>query len=245
MSTLRQRKHDDDPPDLSDSSWDKSVDGGSGDSDDIPSEESKLMPAPPAPNTLDRFLGTYGAFSGSTFTADQGLKILQWSSWAVSYATQSRCANLSPSLRKLYNEVSMTRYVLRFYGFLQSLEGYRSGSWAGGTWDNPLIAKVAKYAMAGSMLLYYPLEHVAYAGWQMPKLAKVNANKVSAISCVFWTTYIIGDFWVSCLKWNELKEKLGDLREVLAGKKRDDEKEAVVSFVIGLVSYAVCRLSCE
>merc|ERR1712007_37804 len=70
------------------------------------------------------------------------------------------------------------------------------------------------------MLAYYPLEHVAYAGWQMPKLVKVNANKISAISCCFWTAYIVGDFWVSCLKWKELKMKLSDIGDILSGKKK-------------------------
>ena len=80
------------------------------------------------------------------------------------------------------------------------------------------------------MLAYYPLEHLAYAGWKVPKLVKVNANKMSAISCVFWTTYIIGDFWASHLKWNELKSKLNMIGEVLRGKNRDDiDEEHIVS----------------
>lgn len=245
VSGLRQRNKPpsdkDLPPDLvveesDSSSWEKSLDdngnntdGSSGDDDEgkrlVKQPSPKLASIPtPTSSKLDKFLATYGSFSGSTFTADQGIKILQWSSWAISYATQrTKYTNLSPSLRKLYNELSMTRYVLRFYGFFQSLEGYRSGSWAGGSWDNPRIAKIAKYLMAGSMLAYYPLEHLAYAGWQMPKLVKVNANKISAISCGFWTAYIVGDFWVSCLKWKELKMKLSDIGEVLTGKQKMDD----------------------
>jgi len=203
--------------------------------DDSTSEKTKLLlPTPPIqfispPSKLDNFLNTYNTFSGTTFYADQGIKILQWSSWAVSYLTQSNNKNnvLSPSMRKLYLDLSMTRYALRFYGFLQSLEGFRSGSWAGGTWDNPMIAKIAKYLMAGSMLVYYPLEHVAYAGWQMPNLVKVDANRYSAVSCRFWTAYIVGDFWVSCLKLKEMRKKLRDLQELLTGKKKTDDKVAI------------------
>lgn len=193
-----------------------------------------LIPSPTPPSPLDNFLADYCKFSYSTFTADQGLKIIQWSSWAISYVTASskrHMDTLSPALRKLYLEVSFTRYVLRFYGFFQSLEGFRSGSWAGGSWDNPMIAKIAKYLMCGSMMLYYPLEHVAYAGWQMPtlsKFAKTHVNKISAVSCVFWVTYIVGDFWASCLKWNELKYKLNDLGRLLAMKKRDDDKDGLM-----------------
>jgi len=233
--------------DLHDSS--KTTDASNNEKTDI---IPKQQPITPISNTLDRFLSKYGTFSGSTFTADQGIKILQWSSWAISYATtKSNNVNISPSLRKLYNELSMARYILRFYGMLQSLEGYRSGSWAGGSWDNPLIAKISKYIMAGSMLAYYPLEHVAYAGWQMPKLVKVNANKISAISCCFWTAYIVGDFWVSCLKWKELKMKLSNIGEILSGKKKmgddTDGGENVVSFtcafhVVFPLYFLPCRI---
>ena len=197
---------------------------------------------------LDKFLSTYCTFSSRTFTTDQGLKVLQWSLWALSYMTKSnnRCSNkhLSPSLRKLYLELSFTRYILRFYGFLQSLEGYRSGSWAGGDhWENPLIPKIAKYVLAGSMLFYYPLEHVAYVGWQVPQLVpRVNANKFSAISCWFWTVYIVGDFWMNCLKLQELKKKLGDLMgdmAILAGSKtktREEQDDAITKKEDAVVS---------
>jgi hypothetical protein len=244
---LRQRKMkgSDNPADLipESGSWDKSFEDDKFDGEDdngAPTENGKATPLSnptntitPAPSILTTFLDTYGKFAASTFTADQGLKILQWSSWAISYLTKSNTTNkhLSPSLRKLYLDLSMTRYALRFYGLLQALEGYLSGSWAGGDWDNPLIGRIAKYIMAGSMMFYYPLEHVAYAGWQMPNLVRVDANRFSAISCCFWTTYIVGDFWASCLKWAELKKKLLNLGELLTGKKGNDDKEAVVEIL--------------
>ena len=233
MPPLRQRKSGDA---ADEDSLDHPSEKQNGQSNGQEANKSSTIPKPtlvpaPAPAPL---LDTVCAFGAKTFTTDQGLKIIQWSSWAISYATASskhHKETLSPALRKLYNEVSFTRYVLRFYGLFQSLEGYRSGSWAGGTWDNPKIAKIAKYLMCGSMMLYYPLEHVAYAGWQLPTLSKFsrdNANKISALSCVFWTTYIIGDFWSSCLKWNELKKKWNDLGRLLAVKKRDDDKAGMM-----------------
>ncbi|KAL3783505.1 hypothetical protein ACHAW5_006986 [Stephanodiscus triporus] len=232
MSNIRHRKSstaankDDSPPD-SPQSWEKNFDndGGNG---ETPTEQHTPIAVP---SKLDKFLDTWTSFSAKTFTADQGLKVLQYSTWAVCYAARSKRGNLSPGLRKLYNELSMTRYVFRMFGFFQSLEGYRSGSWAGGTWDNPLIAKIAKYLLAGSMIFYYPLDHLAYAGWQMPQLVRVNANKVSQISCLFWSVYTISDFWVSCLKWKELKEKLGSLESILTGKKKNDHKEDVAALV--------------
>lgn len=234
MPPLRQRKpgntaDEDDSSDPSEHQEDGGVSNGQ-QAQNKPSSNPPPTPAP-APSPL---LDTVCTFGAQTFTTDQGLKIIQWSSWAIAYLTASSRQHketLSPALQKLSGEVSFTRYVLRFYGFFQSLEGYRSGSWAGGSWDNPKIAKIAKYLMAGSMLFYYPLEHVAYAGWQLPTLSKFsrdNANKMSALSCVFWTTYIIGDFWASCLKWNELKKKLNDLGRLLAIKKRDDDKAGMM-----------------
>ena len=232
MSNIRHRKpssaanEDDSPPDSppdSPQSWEKNFDNDGGQKETNPTEQNIQIAKP---SKLDNFLNTWASFSAKTFTADQGLKVLQYSTWAVCYAARSRRGNLSPGLRKLYSELSMTRYVFRMYGFFQSLEGYRSGSWAGGTWDNPLIAKIAKYLLAGSMIFYYPLDHLAYAGWQMPQLVRVNSNKLSQISCLFWSIYTISDFWVSCLKWEELKKKLGSLESI----KKNDDKEAVVSF---------------
>lgn len=233
MSNIRHRKpssaanEDDSPPDSppdSPQSWEKNFDNDGGQKETNPTEQNIQIAKP---SKLDNFLNTWASFSAKTFTADQGLKVLQYSTWAVCYAARSRRGNLSPGLRKLYSELSMTRYVFRMYGFFQSLEGYRSGSWAGGTWDNPLIAKIAKYLLAGSMIFYYPLDHLAYAGWQMPQLVRVNSNKLSQISCLFWSIYTISDFWVSCLKWEELKKKLGSLESI----KKNDDKEAVADAV--------------
>jgi hypothetical protein len=192
---------------------------------------------------FDKFLTVWGKFGGNTFTAEQGLKIIQYSLWAIIYSKSkqhqrnggSSNGGVSPDLRKIYSDLSMTRYVFRMYGFFDTISAYRSGSWAGGTWDNPLIAIIAKYLLAGSMIFYYPLDHLAYIGWQMPQTVgrRINANKVSQISCLFWSVYTISDFWVSSLKWNELKAKLGSLELILTGKKKktdDSDMEAVVSY---------------
>ena len=113
------------------SSWEKNFDNNGeshSDEDDNGNDETtkskltkEVVPAAPTPTALDKFLSTYGSFTASTFTADQGFKILQWSSWAISYATSSSPKykhGLSPSLRKLYSELSMTRYVLRLVNWI-------------------------------------------------------------------------------------------------------------------------------
>jgi hypothetical protein len=251
MTNLRQRKshpngdnaiiEGDSPPD-SPQSWEKDFDnnGGRRDDDANPPPTRTICPIAVVPSKLDKFLDAWSSFSGRLFTADQGLKVLQYTTWAVCYASRKKRGNLSPSLRKLYSELSMSRYVFRMYGFFQSLEGYRSGSWAGGNWENPMISKIAKYLLAGSMIFYYPLDHLAYAGWQMPQLVRVNANKVSQISCLFWSVYTISDFWISCLKWQELKRKLGSLESMLTGMKNNKEEEAVVSFISFPLVHSPC-----
>lgn len=202
-------------------------------------QHSSVLSASPSSNSklFDIFLTVWGKFGGNTFTAEQGLKIVQYSLWAVIYSKSKQQRNssstVSPDLLKIYSDLSMTRYVFRMYGFFDTIAAYRSGSWAGGTWENPLIAKIAKYLLAGSMICYYPLDHLAYVGWQMPKTVgrRINANKVSQISCLFWSVYTISDFWVSSLKWKELKDKLQSLESMLAGKKKDEDKEAPVSYL--------------
>ena len=185
------------------------------------------------PTRLDKFLVNYGSFSGSTYYAEQGIKILQYTSWAISYASRDNHENLSEMLYKLSYEVGMSRYVLRFYGFLQTVEGCRSGSWASGDWDNPQIASIAKYLMCGSMLFYYPLELIVYAGWR-ELIADVDANKYFSMSCICWALYIIADAYVSCLKKNEISKKLKVFRKKLTKRKKQDDKEAVVSTLIVL-----------
>ena len=90
-----------------------------------------------------------------------------------------------------------------------------------------------------------PLEHVAYIGWQVPQLVpRVNANKFSAISCWFWTVYIVGDFWMSCLKWKELKMKMSDLGErMLIGRTKrcadgDDVNEEKENTMVSCCCYS-------
>ena len=67
----------------------------------------------------------------------------------------------------------------------------------------------------------------------MPKTVgkHINANKVSQISCLFWSVYTISDFWICTLKWKELKDKLGSLESMLAGNKNNKDKEALVSYI--------------
>ena len=123
----------------------------------------------------------------------------------------------------------MTRYILRFYGFPSALDAVRaSGSWAGAppyaqSWKDKRIVRLSNI-MAWSMLFYYPLEHMAYANWTMPKLfRRVNGNKMSAWSCRLWLIYIVSDLASSFLKNCELQ----DYKQQLLSRGKEGDNETV------------------
>lgn len=157
---------------------------------------------------IDKFLAYYCKWTSDSLLTERGIKLLQWSTWLLSYVTKEKYETASSSLRKLYNDLSMMRYVLRLYGFPTAVEGIRSGSWAGGTWEDGRIKKLGKI-MAWSMAIYYPFEHLAWAKWTMPRLMpKYDANRLSAWSCRCWTVYIVSEIICSILKIKELNKKM-------------------------------------
>ena len=170
---------------------------------------------------LDRFFAKYYKFTNSSVFTERGIKLVQWMVWLLSKLTKDNqrfSKHLSPSLRKLYTDLFMMRYVLRFYGMPAAIDGVRKyGSWAGSppynnddhdhaTWKDKRIVQLGNL-MAWSMLLYHPCEHLAYGNWVMPKIIKVNGNKLSAWSCRFWLIYIVADWLSAFLKNCELHEK--------------------------------------
>lgn len=166
-------------------------------------------------NSIDNFFIQYGKFTSKSLFTERGIKLVQWTMWLISQVTKDNqrfSKDLSPSVRKVYSDLSMMRYVLRFYGFPSALDAVRNpGSWAGAppnasSWKDKRIVKLSDL-MAWSMLFYHPLEHVAYANWTMPKLFhRVDGNKMSAWSCRFWLAYIAADWISSILKNRELQE---------------------------------------
>ncbi len=181
---------------------------------------NKSCPAPNEEKTkvihlsrIDNFLNLYSKFTDKSMFTERGIKLLQWTIWLVSQLTKNNQRlpkDFSPSFRKLYVDLSNMRYVLRFYGFPGCWAAVRKpGCWAGSppyslTWKDERISKLANL-MAWSMLVYYPLEHVAFANWTMPKLLRrVDGNKLSAWSCRFWLVFIVADWVGSYLKNCEL-----------------------------------------
>jgi len=157
--------------------------------------------------TIDNFLNLYCKWSSSASLSERGIKLMQWSFWFLSQVTKDRqefSKELSPSLRKVYSDLSIMRFVLRLYGMPVALDAIRNGSWQGGEWKDGNIKKLTNI-MAWNMLIYYPLEHIALAKWMMPKLfLKLNGNRFSAWSCRFWMAFIVADYFSAYLKNREL-----------------------------------------
>ena len=167
---------------------------------------------------FEPFLERFTAWSANSLRTDQVLKLLQWSFWALSRMARpgpSRPGHrsiisdpeLSPALRKIYADLSLVRYALRLFGLPPSILAARTGSWGAG-WDDVRIENLGKF-MGWSMALYHPFEHVAFATWVVPKLLKdkVDAGRMSAISCRFWLAYIGADLVSSVFKIRELGKR--------------------------------------
>ncbi len=186
------------------------------------------------PTSIDYFLSQFGKFADKSLFMERGIKLVQWTFWLVSKLTKNHQRlpkDLSPSLRKVYSDLTMMRYVLRFYGFPPALQAViHPGSWAGSppnkqSWEDKRIVKLADI-MAWSMFFYHPLEHIAFAQWKMPKLLRrVDGNKLSAVSCRFWLVYIFADWISSYLKNCELQK----YKTLLLSKEEDASSELEIN----------------
>jgi hypothetical protein len=157
---------------------------------------------------LERFLVHYNSFIASAANQDKGLSLLQWTLWLVSQLHHQQNASRSQALRKLYFNISFCRYILRFYGLPTALEAVLSGSWQDAT------AKLGKWTgeiMACSMMAYYPLEHMAYLGWEAPGVlpkSLSSPNRWSAWSCRCWLAYLMAELVQSIMRLRRLNQEL-------------------------------------
>lgn len=91
-------------------------------------------------------------------------------------------------IAKLGGAISSGRYILRFWGVLDS---------AIALCDNPhrqtdLNASIIHDTQAALMLVYHLLEHTAWIGFVAPELVtSKTANKMSRLSCVVWLLWIV------------------------------------------------------
>jgi len=177
---------------------------------------------------LNKFLTIYCTWAGSSLYSERGIKLAQWLMWLLSQMTKNTNkfgSDLSPSLRKIYLDLSMMRYFLRFYGWPVAIDGVISDD--GNQWKDTRISKISK-VMAWSMVFYYPLEHAAAIKWNMPKyFQRIDANKFSAWSCRCWLVYILGDLISSYLKLHELEQKRIDMKHTENPGEMDEIEKSI------------------
>jgi hypothetical protein len=177
---------------------------------------------------LNKFLTIYCTWAGSSLYSERGIKLAQWLMWLLSQMTKNTNkfgSDLSPSLRKIYLDLSMMRYFLRFYGWPVAIDGVISDD--GNQWKDTRISKISKI-MAWSMVFYYPLEHAAAIKWNMPKyFQRIDANKFSAWSCRCWLVYILGDLISSYLKLHELEQKRIDMKHTENPGEMDEIEKSI------------------
>jgi len=191
---------------------------------------------------VDAFLSRLSTYACSQSNQDRCLKLLAYICWFLSktapkaYRNRKECSELCKGLRKMYSHIVMVRYASRLFGVPAAIEGIRTGSW--GEWGSEWLSKESENCvprsirlklgkfMAWCMLFYYPLENAAYLHWIAPEVVRVNAEKLSAVSCQMWGLYITGDIIQSFLKLRVAKLKHIQYEELIDaaanGKKSDD-----------------------
>lgn len=186
---------------------------------------------------FDRWLTFYTNFVSKAGNQDKLLKLLQWSLYMASVSVlelnrkksadrhnqnNNTVSPISSGLRKLYLEISMARYVIRLLGFPTALEAFRNNSWTIQPSNDDHAIKDTKLnyyywigkILAGSMVLYYPTEMLAYVHWMAPQVfppslsSPRTGNRWSYISCRFWVLYIIAELLQSIMQRNEISQKL-------------------------------------
>jgi hypothetical protein len=139
-------------------------------------------------------------------------------------ASVATAVDVGAELDKLSGSLTMARYVMRFFGVFESLDGALNDSWTDvETFKNCNVMHTLQRSMAWSMVPYHALEHVAFAGWVAPELCKVDANKWSAWSCAFWSYYVFADIIVCIMQLYELDKK----RKAIEGKDKESEIVAI------------------
>jgi hypothetical protein len=191
---------------------------------------------------FDRFLVQYNTFVSSSANQDKGLKFVQWSLWLLSRLHPGK----KQALLKCSFDVSFARYLLRFYGMPSALEAVRNSSWED---SSSSLGRTSGKLMAWSMLVYYPLEHVAYLKWTSPELlpSSLNANRFSAYSCRFWLMYLVAELVQGSVRLRRLyhEQMLSeDSREESNCTRREQVQASIASEQIQILRSALFTLPC-
>lgn len=95
-------------------------------------------------------------------------------------------------LKKLYTIISDSRFLFRFWGFFDTVEELHTLFN-----DKSLTSfnRTLELVKSGSMIGYYPLEHLYWLKWKgiYPAGKWLDIDEFSYWSCRFWAIYIVAD----------------------------------------------------
>lgn len=172
---------------------------------DTTTTERKVVKAQNSTNLrsmIKKFLEHYSVFAGKSWNQDKVLKVLQYTLWMLSRFYAKSSIHAKQGLLTLSSEISWARYVTRLLGLPLALQDL-SAQYDGASTKSRRLGKL----MAWSMVLYYPLEALAYAKWKAPRWIAPSygqehrlAERASAWSCRAWLAYIVLDLVQSVRK---------------------------------------------
>ncbi|GMI45731.1 hypothetical protein TrCOL_g6915 [Triparma columacea] len=200
------------------------------------SKPTPSMPLPSIPLTsLLSLTSSIDSLHVPSSGLDKSMKLLGYTCSLLSNILHIEGVGCPPDLPKglqsVGDEMSIARYATRLCtGIPSTINALRTNSWAWGDLDvekeiddeergvypytnkAPHAVDLVEKSLPWSMAFYYPLEHLAYAGWNMKGLIWDSsstgkggnrdegrwwkANTISAVSCWAWLWYIVGDIVV-------------------------------------------------
>ena len=181
--------------------------------------DGPIYGVPPTRETwLQQRLKFYVNFCYSAANQDIAIKVLLWPLFLL-------------GLDHLAYQVMYARYVTRFLGFPAALDAALHNSWSASSEDAVFdsIYRWLGKVLAISMVLYYPMEHVAFLLWMQPvssssenATAWSNGNTWSHNSCRCWFIYVIADLTQCLVQLVELNQKRIRSRRAKAGDFNND-----------------------
>ena len=152
----------------------------------------------PRKSKVQRVSSKLASLSSRSSTNDEGLKIL---CYMVDFLSGFCPAGSSgkEGLDRVYESIFMSRYVGRFWGFGNAVDGMVNGSWGEpegeGSWSGAQERNDIARLQAACMACYHPLEIIAWLGWVTKWKRRGGGwrdpDKMSAWSCRFWLLYIL------------------------------------------------------
>ncbi|KAI9914424.1 hypothetical protein PsorP6_007805 [Peronosclerospora sorghi] len=172
------------------------------------------------PTLLD--VDKFSRFSSSTCHADKVYKTIGYGLGVMGHLWPQKETETAVGLRAIASQISMARYVIRFTEGLNAYAAWKNGSWCCSD-DDECVRRLVN-VQALSMIIYHPLEHLAYVGFVTPKLLNVDAMNLSRLSCRAWGVYLLLDLWANTLR---IKALIVKEKQILEQEDLSDEERSM------------------